>query len=218
MKRNWKLTICVMVLTIQVLFGMLLLPNEYLDKILNSEQEYISTEVGQDKAAELQNSAVEMFNKAIVESGVYEKIHEKLTPITPAKNSKQDNGLYEHIRKMGRSSWYYVSKRIEACFKLFYIAVLRLEVFFFCMLTAFPFILVPATWRGIKMRQKARTNFSYSSPIMHKYATSALFTFIFAPIVALLMPFPLMPVVFAVTAVFIGQCTGLYIASIQKRL
>ncbi len=218
MKRNWKLALCFMVLIVQILLGMLLLPNEYLDKILASEQDYIAKEVGRNDAEKFRKTAIGIFNATVVDTGIYDKIKEKLTPITPPKGSKRDNGLYEHIRKMGRSSWHYVSKRIEACFKMFYIAVMRLEVFFICMLTAFPIILMPAIVRGLELRLKARTNFTYSSPIVHKYATAAVVTFVCAPMVALLMPFPLMPLVFAVTAVFIGQGAGLYIASVQKRL
>lgn len=185
-----------------------LVPGDYIQEVVDEEYTLYKTMFGEQTTNYIHAVASERYHRHLVETNI---LHHTMSALV----ADGGDGAYD---LKGTGWWFdYVSSRIDSLAAAYYHFQARwacLEMF----LPYFLLLLLPSLWDGILEWMIKRTNYNYSSPAIHSYASRGV-TFITIGLLALfLAPIVLQPIVIGVAVLSIAVLIGLFIGNAQKRI
>lgn len=201
----------VWVIALEIVVVLLLVPGEFTQQAIDKESNYIERSLGSDSRKWITTTADEWYDRWMIQSGAYEAIHHHMIPTE--KERERSRGL----QQAGKGWFGWIEGRIEALGKVVYQMCMRLAL---VMLWA-PYmllLLIPAVYDGTMSRMISRTNFNYTSPVLHRYSVRGLM-FVFGTMITLmLLPIAVDPVIIPVALMFACVLTGVAVGNLQKRI
>lgn len=208
-KRTWAaMLILILSWTFLLLIG---LSSTLLDETLETEARQVEHDLGEDSARYVYSHARQWYQFLMVDSGAYRTLHRTMIP--DDREKQRSRGM----TTMGERWFDWVEGRLDAVVRLIYLFLARLWVLVL-WLSFVPILLLPAIYDGWQVRCIKRTNFDYASPVVHKYAVTAVKLLLAGLGIVMTLPFALSPITFPIILIVVGLFSGLSVANIQKRL
>lgn len=199
------------VIAFEIVVVLLLVPGEFTQRAISKEADYIERSLGVQSLRWVTGTADRWYDRWIVRSGAYEAIHNHLIPTD--KERERSRGL----QKAGSSWFKWVQGRIDALANVAYQLCMRLAL----LLLWAPYMLLllfPAAYDGKMTRMIRRTNFSYASPVLHRYSVRGL-VFVFGALLTLfILPIAIDPMVIPIALMCACVLMGVAIGNLQKRI
>lgn len=209
MKKQFWLVILLFVIELGVV--LLLVPGDWTYKEINKEAEYVERSLGVQSRNWIHDKARHWYQTSMIDSGAYESIRRHLIP------NQEERSKSRGMENMGSQFFDWWEDRIEALATVVYQFFARLAL---AIMWA-PYMLVlliPAAFDGWMTWKIKRTNFAYSSPVIHRYSIRGLFSLGSLLVIAFFVPIALdpvfIPIVLMAACVLIGVAGG----NLQKRI
>lgn len=209
MNKPWFVVVILLLLEATVI--LLLIPGDWTKKQIKIEQRYVEQTLGEETREWVKKRANSWYNYAILDSGFYEGALNTLIPTETEK--KRSRGM----EKMGQDWFAWVEGRLNAFMNAAYQFFSRLAL----LLAWLPYMLIlaiPASYDGLMTWKIKRTNFDYSSPVMHRYAVRGASYLVFGLLAAFMAPIALNPVIIPVALMGTIVLIGLAMGNVQKRI
>jgi len=197
-----------LVVTIELMLIATLIPGEWAQKAIEKEAQYIAESSGIEQRDYVLQTATNWFTSATVETGMWKAMYSFLIP---TRQQREDSNI--------KADWWFqfVEGRIDSLQKSVYHTMTR----FALLLSWLPYILIlllPSAWDGYMTWKIKKTNFDYSSPVIHRYSLKAGAAIIGIVLLAFFAPIPIDPIYIPVALMMIAIITGVAIGNLQKRI
>jgi len=199
------------IIAVEAIIVTVLIPGDWTQRVIEQESELLEIRLGPEEHRWVHDKARGWFNSTLIDSGYYQIA---LNHIVPTEEQKSRSTGMEDLG----SIWFkWAEGRLQAIANAYYHILAR----FALLLTWAPYfliLLVPAVYDGITTWKIKRTNFAYSSPLLHQYSTMGIL-YVFIGLVALfLAPIVLDPTLIPAAIMVICVMAGLMIGNLQKRV
>lgn len=205
------LWVVVLILVAELAVVLLLVPGDWTAQTVKKEEQLIESHLGSRARTWIYGKADDWYQSAMVDSGFSAGMYYVLIPTDEQKaNSKG-------MESMG--SWWFewVEGRITAFREMTYQFMARaalLAVWAPYMLL----LLIPALYDGIMVRNIKRSNFDYSSPVLHRYSARFTWHLLVGMLIAFFLPIALNPVFIPVILMLCCVLIGIMVGNLQKRI
>ncbi len=198
-------------LAIELVLVLVLIPGDWTLRAINKEADYVEKSLGIQSRTWIHDKASTWYRSSVIDSGAYEKVHRAFIPTEAEKLAS---------RGMERSwdFWFnWIEGRLDAVLKVVYQFFSRLAL---AAIWA-PYMLVlllPAVFDGYMTWKIKRSNFDYSSPVVHRYSVRGVTAIVCGLFVAFFLPIAIDPIVIPIA--MMGMCVliGLSLGNLQKRI
>lgn len=199
------------VIALEAIIVLVLIPGDWTARVIEEESQLLEIRLGQEEHRWVHDRARKWFNTSLIETGYYNAARNHLIPTEEQKvNSKG-------MQNMGGSWFNWAESRLQAVANAYYHILAR----FALLLTWLPYfliLLVPAVFDGVTTWRIKRTNFAYSSPLLHQYSTQGIGYIIVFLVALFLAPIVLDPVIIPAAIMIACVMAGLMIGNFQKRM
>lgn len=209
MKKQFWLVIWLFVIELGVV--LLLVPGDWTYKEINKEAGYIERSLGQQSRNWIHDKARNWYQVSMIDSGAYEGIKRHLIP------SEEERAKSRGIEKMGGKFFEWWQGRIDALSTVVYQLYARLALAIL-WLPYMLVLLIPAIFDGWMTWKIKRTNFAYSSPVIHRYSMRGLFSLGSLLMIAFFVPIALDPVFIPIVLMAACVLVGIAGGNLQKRI
>jgi len=196
---------------IEAVIVTVLIPGSWTEQVIERESKLLEVRLGSDEHRWVHDKAQRWFNSSLIETGYYEAVLNHIVP------TEEEKARSKGMEEMGAIWFGWAEGRLQAIASVYYHILSR----FALLLTWAPYFLilfVPAVYDGIISWRIKRTNFAYSSPLLHQYSTLGI-VYVFIGLVALfLAPIVLDPTIIPAAMMITCVMTGLMIGNFQKRM
>lgn len=196
---------------IELVVILLLIPGDFTEKAIEKESILIEESLGNNTRTWIHDKASSWYQAAIIDSGFYDGMYSFMIPTEEQKQKSRG------MEKMGHDWFVWVGSRIEAFANVMFQFFHRLA-----LLTAWgPYmliLLVPAFYDGLMTWKIKRTNFSYASPVIHRYSVRGTTIVLIGLIIAFFVPFALNPAIIPMSMMVCCVLIGLSVGNLQKRV
>ncbi|MDM1717347.1 DUF4400 domain-containing protein [Thiopseudomonas alkaliphila] len=201
-----------------VFFGQLLAvaiftPFGWASKAMEQEKVYIERHLGHDGSRAIFREATRWHKKVLIDSGVYAAAVDTLIPT--ARQKERSKG----IENMGTTEgWFrWVKRRIDTVSKVIHHTFMRISL----LKLWSPYILiflVPAAYDGLMTWKVKRTNFSYVSPVLHRYGIRGIGLLFIVFLLMFFAPIAVDPIFIPFALIIACLLFGMALGNMQKRI
>lgn len=198
-------------LLIELLTVLIILPGDWTYEVIEKEQQLVRSSLGREASDWIDRRAEGIYNSTIVQTGFREALWHTFIPT--AEERERSTGL----QNLGSVWFQWAGARIEAVLATIYQTYKRLVL----LMAWAPFmvlLLVPALYDGYMTRKIKRTDFSYASPVIHRYSAKGILYLGIGVLLALFAPVAVHPLMIPIVLMLICILLGLSVANLQKRI
>ncbi|QCF28131.1 DUF4400 domain-containing protein [Hydrocarboniclastica marina] len=198
----------VLVVTIELMLIATLIPGDWAQQAIEKEAAYIANSSGLEHRDFILGKATGWYTSATIETGMWQAVYDFLIP---TEQQRAESAI--------QADWWFsfLEGRIESLQKSVYHTMTR----FALLLSWLPYILIillPAAWDGLMTWKIKKTNFDYSSPVIHRYSIKAGATIVAVVLLAFFAPVPIDPIYIPAALMIIAIIAGIAIGNLQKRI
>lgn len=209
MNRPWFLV--AVIIAIEIMVIALIFPGNLTYKAIQSEYAMVGRYLGTDTQQWVNTKASTWYRSSMLDSGFLEGMRRAVTP------SKEEIARSRGMEGFGKLWFDFLGNRIDAFSKVVFQFYSRGAL----VLLWLPYMLllfVPAIYDGMMNWRVKRTNFSYASPVLHRYSVRGAMILLGGMAVAFLLPIAIHPIV--IPAIMMGCCVllGISMGNMQKRI
>lgn len=209
MTKPWYVVACLLLLELCVI--LLLIPSNWMQQQIVKEASYVETSLGIETRDWIHEKANAWFNRSVMESGIYDEMYRTVIPTDAEKRKSRG------MENMGHDWFTWLEGRMIAVLAAFYQFLTRCALF----LAWSPYMLLllfPAIFDGWTSWKIKRTNFDYSSPVLHRYSVRGTAVLLIGLLLTFCAPIALTPML--IPAVMMSCCVllGLAMGNLQKRI
>lgn len=207
---NIKYWLVFWILIIEILVILLLIPSSWVKNSVQEEHQMIHDQIGEKMQLHVQENAIESYQSIMVDTGFMGMIRHALT----ATPDQEDKSI--HLGPVQDIGVPYMAQRAEVLSQLSFLFFSRLSM----LKVWLPYILLlflPAIYDGINTRRIKKTNFQYTSPIIHRVALQTSGFIVIALLTAFIVPIAIWPLMPPVALMTISVLMGLAFGNMQKR-
>lgn len=199
------------VLFIELTVILLLMPKNITERMILEEYRMLESHLGKDSRTWIEEKAGEWYRTTILDTGFYEGMYQTLIP------TEEEKAESKGMESLG--SWWFpmVEGRIEAFTNMIYQFYMRAAL----ILTWLPYVIIlllPAVYDGVMTWKIKRTNFSYASPVLHRYSVRGFVWTLAVLFLLIIAPIAISPAVIPVALMICSVLVGLAIGNWQKRI
>jgi len=199
------------VIAIESIIITVLLPGDWTANVIQQESKLLEIRLGPEEARWVHERARDWYNSSLIETGIYQATYNHLLPtLTEKQNSvgMEDFG----------SPWFnWVESRLQSMANAYYHILARFALLLIWV-PYFLILLIPAIYDGFTTWRIKRTNFEYSSPLLHQYSTNTIIYVLIGLVAIFLAPIVLDPTVIPAAIMLMCVMSGLMIGNFQKRM
>ncbi len=188
-----------------------LVPGDWMKSTITTEQVYVAETIGEEERRYIEGKATEWFNETLVDTGFLHAMHRFLIP------SEEEKAKSKGLENMGGWWFNFLEGRIVAFQYMAYHMFARLAL----LLTWLPYmaiLLMPALYDGYNTWQIKKTNFDYSSPIIHRFSLKAAGMALVVMVSLFLSPFAMNPLIIPSVVMVSCAMLGIAVGNLQKRI
>ena len=205
------LWLAIWIVAIEAIVVTVLIPGDWTAKVIEQESELLEIRLGAEEQRWVHDRARKWFNNSLIDSGVYQAVLNHVVP------TEEQMARSKGMENMGGAWFRWAESRVQAMANAYYHILSR----FALLLTWAPYfliLLVPAVFDGITTWRIKRTNFDYTSPLLHQYSVYGIAYIVIGLVALFLAPIVLDPAI--IPAVIMVACvmSGLMIGNLQKRM
>ncbi|MBU2952232.1 DUF4400 domain-containing protein [Marinobacter sp. F3R08] len=205
---NKPLLLTLLLIALEVLFIAALLPGKWSETAMQKEAQMIESISGREHRDQVLSNATSWYTKSLVDTGVWQAMFNMLIP--------EDKLREKSVIKA--DGWFnVVDDRLTAVQQSVYLIFVRVSLLF-TWLPYVPLLLLPALWDGLMTWNIKKTNFDYSSPILHRYAIRGAAAIAVVTMVMFMMPLPVAPIYIPIALMFTVVAVGIAAGNLQKRI
>jgi len=185
-----------------------LVPGDWSEKAIYKEAELIERSSGVKQRDFVLETATEWYQKGLVETGVWQSVYDFLIPSPEMKE-----------RSSIQADWWFdfVEGRIDSLQRSIYHTLTRFALLF-SWLPYILLLLIPAIWDGMMTWKIKKTNFDYSSPVLHRYSLKFGAWIVGLILLAFFAPIPIDPIYIPFSLMVIAIIAGIAVGNLQKRI
>lgn len=199
------------IFVIQLLVVIILIDGDWTNSVMERETSMVKSTLGQDSYLYIKKKADYWYNETAINTGIKQELYNILIP------TKEQVAKSRGMEKMGSKWFIWVEGRIEAFFDVLYQFYKRLAL----VLLWLPYMLIifiPAIYDGYLKWRIKRTNFDYSSTLLHAYAFKSMKFIFLGTLILFFIPYPVSPVYAPIVMIICSMLIGLAISNHQKRI
>lgn len=199
------------VLVLELFLILTFVPGEWTESVIKSERQKISQSLGVETVEWIHGKADKWYNATMIDSGVYDAMHHAVVPTRKERDSSRG------MEGLGAAVWPWVENRLGALMYVIYQVFARVAL----LMVWAPYMLilfVPAVWDGLMSWRIKRTNFGYSSPVIHRYGIRGMAAILQLTLIAFFAPIALNPIFVPIAMMGVSVMIGMAIANFQKRV
>lgn len=204
----WIITI---VLSLELLIIITLIPSTWTEQVIYKETELLQSRMGYEQAKWVHTTARRWFDKTLIDNGLYDEIHRFLVP------SAEERAKSKGLEDLGLFWFDYVDNRLRSLANSIYHLYSRVALMW-SWLPYFLVVLIPALYDGYCTWRIKRTNFSYSSPVVHQFSTIGMFWALVLLFCVFVLPIVLEPMIIPAVIMMLCIMAGLAIGNTSKRI
>lgn len=186
-------------------------PGHWTERVIEKESALIEKHLGARTVEWIDDRALNWYNAAMWESGVYRTLHTLLIPTPEERESSRG------MQNLGNTVFPWVEDRLASLMHVVYQVFARIAL----LAVWAPYmliLLVPALWDGVMSWKIKRTNFDYASPVLHRYGVRGVFLVSQCLLLAFFAPLALNPLIIPVVMMAACVMMGLALGNLQKRV
>lgn len=208
-KQPFFLVLCI--IAFEILLVVTLIPGDWISSVITEEAKLVELRLGSNEFNLVQQKTKSWFDRSLIDSGAY-ALAERIVLPTETERGKS-TGL-EHLGDV----WFtYMDGRLKAVAFAYYHILARIALLV-SWLPYFAILLVPALFDGFTTWRIKRTNFSYISPVVHRYATQLVTITFLGLTILFLSPVVIEPTIIPSAIMLICVLSGLIFGNHQKRI
>ena len=208
---NHPIWLLVWVIALESIIITVLLPGNWTASVIEQESELLEIRLGPEESRWVHEKARSWYNSSLIETGVYSAAYNHLMP------SIEERRKSVGMKDMGSNWFEWVGGRLQSTANAYYHILSR----FALLLPWAPYfiiLLAPAIYDGIASWKIKRTNFAYTSPLLHQYSTNSIIYVLIGLVALFLAPIVLDPTIIPASIMVICVMAGLMIGNLQKRV
>lgn len=188
-------------------------PMGWASKAIEKEKSYVERHLGYKGSQSVFGDATRWHKSIVIDSGAYDATVDMLIPT--AKQKKKSRG----IQRMGTAEgWFdWVRGRIDTVSEVIHHTFIRVAL----LKVWSPYIvifLIPAVYDGLMTWQAKRTNFSYVSPVLHRYGMRGIGLLGVVFVLLFFAPIAIDPIFIPSGLIIVCLLLGMTIGNTQKRI
>jgi hypothetical protein len=173
---------------IEILLLLVLVPNHWLTRVVEKENQFLEEEMGPRTAAWVMERGANWYTSIFVETGVNDEVYRFFVP--SAAERRASRGLED----LGATSWFpWINGRADALGTILQ-QVLQRTALVSSWLIFFVLLCVPFVWDGAMQWKIKQYSFQHSSTAAHSMAAGAIGLILMAMLIGLFAPAPFPPV------------------------
>lgn len=181
-----------------------------MEVVVDKEYKTLESQMGVEDAEWVHQKAIKIHQSTLFDSGLYDAIYNFLIPT-------REQQIQSGAPGMGAVWFNYAKSRLETL-SLAYYHMLTRYALLMTWLPYFLILLVPATYDGYATWSIKKTNYSYTSPLVHRYSTVGIFASSVILIGLFIAPVVIQPVIIPIVIMLICILVGLMMGNVQKRI
>ncbi|MFC1336960.1 MAG: DUF4400 domain-containing protein [gamma proteobacterium symbiont of Clathrolucina costata] len=205
------LWLAIWIVAIEAIIVTVLIPGDWTARVIEQESELLEMRLGAEEHRWVHDRARSWFNSTLMESGVYQTALNHIVP------TEEEKARSKGMEEMGGVWFSWAEGRLQAMANAYYHILARLAL----LLTWAPYfliLLIPAVFDGITTWRIKRTNYDYSSPLLHQYSTLGIAYVVIGMVALFLAPIVLDPTLIPAAMMIVCVMAGLMVGNLQKRM
>jgi len=198
-------------LAAELLVIVCLVPGAYVEEVIEEEAVLLESRLGATERNWVHSTAKDWFNTTLIDNGAYSAAYHHIIPTEAERKASLG------MENMATLWFQYADERLVSMANMYYQFLARLAH----LVTWLPYILVlfiPALYDGLVSWKIKRSNFAYTSPLIHSYASRASGWMLGLTIAVFLAPLALDPVFIPIVLMVLCVLIGLFVGNMQKRI
>jgi hypothetical protein len=199
------------VFVLEIVVILIFIPGDWTRKVIAEERVLLQSSLGIETVHWIEKKSNDWYQTTIIDSGLYKTAFHVLVPTDEERNNSRG------MADMGDWWFVWVNSRIEALADVIYQFYTRTALF----LIWAPYMLIllfPSIYDGLMNWRIKRSNFAYSSPVIHRYSVRFTFYLVTGLVIAFFAPITLNPIIIPVVMMACCVLVGLTVSNFQKRV
>lgn len=198
------------IILLEIIVVIALIPSQWMQDVIDKEAINLTQQMGVEEAEWVHAKALTIHKSTLYDSGLYAAVYNFLIP---TKNQEIQSGS----PGMG-AAWFNYAKSRLVTLSIAYYHVLSRYTLLITWAPYFIILLVPSAYDGYATWSIKKTNYSYTSPLVHRYSAIGIFISVVLLVGLFLAPFFIQPILIPIIIMLICILFGLMLGNAQKRM
>lgn len=196
----------------ELLLLLVLIPNHWLQKVVDKENDMLRSEMGRPSAEWVIDKGESWYDTLFVETGINYEVYRFFIP------SQQERAASKGMENLGATSWFpWVEGRGDALATILQqslqrIALLKTWMLFFILMV------IPFVWDGLMAWKIKQYSFRHASTATHSMAMTSIGVITLGTLIGLFVPAPLPPVAIPIMMMMVMISLNLVVRHAQKEI